>query len=127
MKRVVFLAVIALMSLVVEKVYAQQGIGTLHPDKSAALEMVSTKRGLLIPRIDIPDLTLPAPVTNPAHSLLVFNTGASGTQEGFYFWSDDGTQLGNGSWVLFGQSSSDDVDEINIIPQYSSVIFYNKF
>src|SRR5690625_6791148 len=81
MKRVVFLAGIALMSLVIEKAYAQQGIGTLHPDKSAALEMVSTKRGLLIPRIDIPDLTAPAPVTNPAHSLLVFNTGASGDRK----------------------------------------------
>ena len=115
MKRLVLLAVIALTSLAVENVYAQQGIGTLLPDKSAALEIVSTKRGLLIPRIDIPDLTLATPVSNPAHSLLVFNTGASGTQEGFYYWSDDGTQTGNGTWVLFGASSSGDEDEINII------------
>src|SRR5690625_4286747 len=115
MKRVVFLAGIALMSLVIEKAYAQQGIGTLHPDKSAALEMVSTKRGLLIPRIDIPDLTAPAPVTNPAHSLLVFNTGASGTQEGFYYWNDDGTQTGVGTWIMFGESSAGSLDDINII------------
>lgn len=115
MKRVVFLAGIALMSLVIEKAYAQQGIGTLHPDKSAVLEMVSTKRGLLIPRIDIPDLNIAAPVTDPAHSLLVFNTGASGTPEGFYYWNDDGTQTGVGSWVLFGKSTEDDLEEINII------------
>src|SRR5690554_6359561 len=106
MKRALFLVGIALMSLVANKVYAQQGIGTLHPDKSAILEMVSTKRGLLIPRIDIPDLTLPGPVIDPAHSLLVFNTGTSGTQEGFYYWNDDGTQTGVGTWMLFGNSSS---------------------
>lgn len=115
MKRAVFLAAIVLMSLVAEKIYAQQGIGTLHPDKSAVLEMVSTKRGLLIPRIDIPDLTAPAPVTDPAHSLLVFNMGVSGTQEGFYYWSDDGTQTGVGSWILFGESSSVGLDDINIV------------
>lgn len=117
MKRVLFLAGIALMSLMGEKVYAQQGIGTLHPDKSAVLEMVSTKRGLLIPRIDIPDLALPAPVTDPAHSLLVFNTGVSGTQEGFYYWNDDGTQTGVGSWILFGDAGvgNPNAGDINII------------
>lgn len=117
MKRALFLVGIALMSLVVNKVYAQQGIGTLHPDKSAVLEMVSTKRGLLIPRLDIPDLNLPTPVTDPAHSLLVFNTGASGTQEGFYYWNDDGTQTGVGSWILFGDSSlgNPNATDINVI------------
>lgn len=114
MKRLLFLVCMALLSLMSEQVFAQQGIGTLQPDKSAALEVVSTKRGMLIPRIDIPDLNQAAPVTNPAHSLLAFNTGASGTQEGFYYWSDDGTQTGVGSWILFSSSGSS-VGDIDVL------------
>lgn len=117
MRRLLFLAGVALMSLMSEQVFAQQGIGTLHPDKSAALEVVSTRRGVLLPKIDIPDLSLAGPVTNPAHSLLVFNTGASGTQEGFYYWSDDGTQTGIGSWILFSESSpgNSNPDDIDVV------------
>lgn len=33
-------------------VSAQQGIGTDEPNKSAALEIKSEKRGLLIPRVE---------------------------------------------------------------------------
>lgn len=117
MKRLLFLVGMALMSLMSEQVLAQQGIGTLQPDKSAALEVVSTKRGVLLPRIDIPDLSQAAPVSTPAHSLLVFNTGDSGTQEGFYYWSDDGTQSGVGSWILFNESSpgSSNPDAIEVV------------
>lgn len=114
MKRVVLFIGMTFMSLMSEQMLAQQGIGTLEPDKSAALEVVSTKRGILLPRIDIPDLNAATPVQNPAHSLLVFNTGASGTPEGFYYWNDDGTQTGIGSWELFGESSTGSLEDITI-------------
>lgn len=110
MKKVVFFVGIAVLFLWANSTFAQQGIGTLQPDKSAALEVVSTKRGILIPRVDIPDLSQAAPIQNPAHSLLIFNTGNSGTEEGFYYWNDDGTQLGVGSWIPFGS-----LDETEII------------
>lgn len=117
MKRLLFLTGLALLSFMSEQALAQQGIGTLQPDKSAALEVVSTKRGVLLPRVDIPDLSLAGPVLNPAHSLLVFNTGVSGTQEGFYYWNDDGTQTGVGSWILFSESNpgSTNPEDINIV------------
>lgn len=78
---------------------AQEGIGTNLPDKSAALDIVSSQRGLLIPRVDIPDLSLPAPISNPAQSLLVYNLGAGGaTAAGFYYW-DNSANAGAGGWV----------------------------
>ncbi len=65
------------------------GVGTSIPDVSAELDVTSTDKGVLIPRVNILDLTTAAPVSSPATSLLVYNTNAtSGT--GFYSW--DGSQ-----------------------------------
>src|SRR5690606_22489166 len=60
------------------------------------------KRGLLIPRISIPNLNAASPVTAPATSLLVYNEPAVGvtTEPGFYYW--DG-----GKWVRFMDTDSD--------------------
>lgn len=47
------------------------GIGTNTPDASAILEMQSTTKGLLIPRMNTVAMTA---IPNPVNSLLVFNT-----------------------------------------------------
>lgn len=74
--------------------YAQIGIQTNSPDASAALDIVSTNKGLLIPRVTLTsNLNSASPVTSPATGLLVFNTGAN-QPVGLYFW--DGS-----SWKLF--------------------------
>lgn len=64
--------------------YAQVGIGTTTPDPSAQLEIQSTNKGLLIPRV-----TSTTEVPNPVEGLTVYQT--SGTV-GFYFRK-------NGEWV----------------------------
>jgi hypothetical protein len=46
------------------------GIGTLTPDKSAILEIFSTGKGLLIPRLTSTDV---AALTSPVNGLLVYN------------------------------------------------------
>jgi len=57
------------------------GIGTTQPDASAALDISSSNKGLLIPRVD---LTAAAPAT-PATGLMVFNTNtAYGGGTGLY-------------------------------------------
>lgn len=78
------------------KTNAQQGFGTNTPDKSAALDISSKNKGLLIPRIKITGLTTSAPITNPANGLVVYNTtttqASNGTQaipEGFYYWDEE--------------------------------------
>lgn len=56
------------------------------PNASSLLDVSSTDKGVLIPRIYITDLSTAAPITTPATSLLVYNTNAtSGT--GYYFWN----------------------------------------
>ena len=58
---------------------------------SSMLEIESTDRGLLIPRLSLTARNVAAPVTTPANSLLIFNTNSSGTapfdvSPGFYYW-----------------------------------------
>ncbi|MBA5792058.1 hypothetical protein H1R17_04015 [Flavobacterium sp. xlx-214] len=99
MKKLLLTAAIAFAVLTSTETFAQQGFGTNTPDKSAAVDIVSSKRGLLIPRIDIPNLNAAAPVTAPATSLFVYNTNAT-TGEGFYYW--DGAK-----WVRFVSTNTE--------------------
>ncbi|MEP4850111.1 hypothetical protein, partial [Nonlabens ulvanivorans] len=57
------------------------------PAPDAALDIEGTDKGILIPRLDLSDLSTIAPVTGGAtESLLVYNTNTT-TGKGFYFWS----------------------------------------
>lgn len=71
-------------------VSGQVGIGTTNPNPSSELEIVSTNRGMLIPRINLTDVTLITPIVSaPTTSLLVWNSNASligGFGEGYYYW-----------------------------------------
>lgn len=68
------------------------------PAPSAMLEIESSSKGVLIPRVDILDLNTEAPVTNPEESLLVYNTNTT-TGKGYYYWN--GTK-----WVRLGSVGS---------------------
>jgi hypothetical protein len=67
------------------------------PDNSAILDVASTNKGMLLPRISLLSTTDVATITAPATSLLVYNTNAGITGVGangigYYYWN--GT-----SWV----------------------------
>jgi len=71
----------------------QIGAFNMNPDQSAELDLSSTNKGLLIPRVTLStDLNNSSPVSSPATGLLVFNNGANQVQ-GFYFWTGS-------SWAL---------------------------
>ncbi len=73
------------------------------PDASSILDVTATDKGVLIPRVDIADLSTQAPITSPATSLLVFNTNTT-TGKGYYYWN--GTQ-----WTkLMDTGSNPDAD-----------------
>lgn len=56
------------------------------PDASAMLDVQSTSKGILIPQVSLTALNAASPLTNPAHSLLVYNTNSSlSGGEGYYF------------------------------------------
>lgn len=75
--------------LLVNVALAQRvGIGTTTPAASAQLDVSSTNKGLLIPRVSLKSATDVVTIANPAVSLMVYNTNAalaSGT--GYYYWS----------------------------------------
>ena len=70
--------------------YAQVGIGTTTPDGSAALDITSTTKGLLIPRMTNAQRLA---ISNPAAGLQVFVTDFNGGSFMFY----DGTEWGTRS------------------------------
>ena len=103
MKKLLLYSLFAFAILLSPSVMAQQGIGTNTPDKSSAVDIVSTKRGLLIPRIALTATNVASPVTAPANSLLVYNTTPDNgdVSPGFYYWDGD-----NDVWVRFIDTDS---------------------
>jgi hypothetical protein len=69
---------------------AQTGIGTREPDKSAVLDLSSTSKGLLMPRMSTDERNL---IKKPANALIIYNT----TTQTIEF--NTGTKS-NPNWVL---------------------------
>ena len=72
-------------------IQAQTGIGTTTPDASAKLEVASTNKGFLPPRVALTATNSASPITSPATGLLIFNTASAGTipnqvSPGYYYW-----------------------------------------
>ena len=70
---------------------AQVGVGTLLPNSSSELEVVSTNKGILIPRIPLFSTTDISTISNGnVNSLLVFNTSSQNdVTPGYYYWFED--------------------------------------
>ena len=88
------------------------------PDPTSILEVESTNKGILIPRLQLTDVNDVTTIPSPIQSLLVFNTGTSGTgnnsvYEGYYYWSSDSTK-----WLrlLSGAAGTDDqnIDSVSL-------------
>ena len=78
-------------------VHAQSvGIGTVSPDASAALDISSTAKGLLVPRLTAAQRT---GIATPAAALLVYQT--DGPQPGFWFNAGSATVP---AWTFFNPS-----------------------
>ncbi len=89
------------------RVQAQVGYGTATPDKSAAIEIQASDKGILVPRINLTSATQKLNATaNNANALLVFNTGTVLSQ-GFYYWKAKiENNIDNGSWIALGSEVS---------------------
>src|SRR5690554_1440077 len=120
--------------------YSQVGIGTLTPNASSQLDVVSNDKGALLPRVSLSSTTDSTTISNGnVNSLLVFNTNTENDiKPGYYYWfedkwmrvmnEDDVTQFDhnttnssltviNGNLVLFdsdGNEVSIPLSEINI-------------
>ncbi|SDY20560.1 hypothetical protein [Hymenobacter psychrophilus] len=69
------------------------GIGVAVPNASAALDVTSTTKGMLVPRLTTAQRTA---ISSPAQGLLVFQT--DGTQPGFYY-NASATTTANWVWL----------------------------
>lgn len=73
--KIKFLAVLALLT--VGFANAQVGVGTTTPDGSAVLDVSSTTKGLLLPRLDG---TQRDAISLPATGLMIYNTSSNAVQ-----------------------------------------------
>jgi hypothetical protein len=101
-----FFTILALL-LLTASMYAQVGIGTTNPNTSAALDITSTTKGLLPPRMTAAQRIA---IATPAQGLMIYctNCGANGE-----------AQLYNGSaWVnLIGGTAS----TVNTVPNATTI------
>jgi len=90
-KRGKTIVVLLFLSLIICKTFSQNvGINAnaASPDASAMLDIVSTNKGLLIPRVALTGTTDVATIASAATSLLVYNTATAGdVTPGYYYWT----------------------------------------
>lgn len=76
MKKKIFCLLIGLVTITIK---SQVGIGTATPDPSSILELSSSDKALILPRVSLTSTTDITTVTNPVKGLLVYNLSDSGT------------------------------------------------
>lgn len=104
------LIIILLLVATSNTLFAQKGYGTNTPDQQSVMDLNSTNKGLLIPRVALSATNSNSPfTTTPTTSMLVYNTAsANDVTPGFYYFN--GTvwvklsAAGDGSSLTFGTS-----------------------
>jgi hypothetical protein len=96
MKIIVFFLLVSIGAL------AQTGIGTTTPNASAKLDVYSTNKGFLPPRITLTGASDVSTIATPVAGLLIYNTATAGSAPnnvvpGYYYWNGTAwTQISNG-------------------------------
>ena len=135
---IIFIFIISFLN--VPQCFSQSGVsinsGGTASDSSAMLDISSSSKGLLIPRVALTSADDLTTVLNPATSLLVFNTNASMVNGAVGFWYFSGTkweQLTGGAqglpgptgppggWELTGNAGT--VDNTNFIGTTDTIPF----
>lgn len=102
------------------QVIAQTGIGTTTPDPSAKLDVTSTNKGFLPPRVTLTSSTDATTIPSPATGLLVYNTGNNaGLRAGYYYWN--GTD-----WTTIATPiSAETVDYVSVLSTIDQTVNTN--
>lgn len=99
-----------IMALLLQEVSSQSvGINTNSPHPSSILDINSSNRGVLLPKISLQSTSDKATVPNPANALLLYNTNAQIGPEGFYY--NSGTQT-TANWKLVGATLNMPFNEV---------------
>jgi hypothetical protein len=89
-----------LIAFIVYTIQAQVGIGTTTPDITSVLDLTSTSKGFLAPRMTA---TAKNAITSPALGLLIFQTDGI---VGFYYYTGS-------AWEMFSSTSTIGLDDLN--------------
>lgn len=135
MKRISFWTILALTFFTTSKTSAQQGIGTDKPNKASVLDLTSTSRGVLFPRVALKGTSQFDPVSgidlvdsHTANSLIVFNTenagsGVTAVKPGYYYW-EKVSRSSIGQWVRLINST--DISDITLDGDVIGALKNNK-
>lgn len=106
--RISLLTILCILVGTISSINAQVGINTTSPSDGAMLDIDSDDKGLLVPRVNIADLSTIDPITGGStESLLVYNTN-NGTGTGFHYWNGSiWVALGGDFWKMEGNDSTD--------------------
>lgn len=100
------------------QVGAQVGIGTTSPDSSSILELNSSNRGFLMPRITLLSLTDVVTIPSPTEGLIVYNLSSScGIQSGIHVF--DGGKWNRIAYAVSNLYNRLVIDKIG----FSNVVF----
>ncbi|KQT26159.1 hypothetical protein ASG22_05680 [Chryseobacterium sp. Leaf405] len=107
---------------------AQIGIGTNNPDQSSIMELSSSNKGFLPPRVALTSATDASTIPNPANGLVVFNTNANFSNVGLYLnlgtptspdWRFLQVQRPGGTTIEYTSLDLAPVFDMNLIPNNS--------
>lgn len=91
---------------------AQVGVGTTTPNANAELDITSTSRGLLMPRLNLTSTVLPAPMSAHVAGMTIYNLNTNlDVTPGFYYnngtvWVRLGGATTNNDWSLTGNAGT---------------------
>jgi hypothetical protein len=93
--------------------FAQTGIGTTTPNASAKLDVYSTNKGFLPPRVTLTSATDASTIASPAEGLMVYNVGSVGLQAGYYYWNGS-----NWATIATATSAGNGVTSMDMVKLY---------
>ena len=96
------------------RVKAQTGIGTTSPNASAKLDVYSTNKGFLPPRISLTNVYDQTTIPNPVTGLLVYCKGDAGLSAGYYYWNG-----ANWATIATATSAGNGVTASDMVKLYS--------
>lgn len=96
------LAILLTVMGIHQQIFSQDnvGIGTIYPNPSAVLDVYSSNKGMLVPRVYLQSLIDKITILLPSHGLLVYNTNGNLTG-GVSFFYNSGTAAAP-SWQRVG-------------------------
>lgn len=134
MKKLFYLLAITIAVSATTMIQAQVTIGSnLEPDANAVLDLQSTNKGLLLPRVALSATTSASPLSAHVNGMTVYNTATAGSgstyvSPGFYY--NDGTKwirlaMGATNWfympsVSFDTSTSGTGKTKDLYAEYST-------